>query len=126
MSQLYYLATPYSHSDKNVMDNRFRMACDITAFLLRNGLNVFSPIAHSHPIAVLHELPTGFEFWRKYDEGFLSRCTDIIIVKAHGWLNSVGMKHEIQYAIDHGLFMHYMDYPNYQKWFIDERSRGLI
>ncbi|MCP4786572.1 MAG: DUF1937 family protein [Fuerstiella sp.] len=48
---MIYLASPYSHSDANIREKRFRDVCRTAARLMRNGDVVFSPIAHGHPIA---------------------------------------------------------------------------
>jgi hypothetical protein len=44
---MIYLASPYSHPDRAVREERFRGACRATAALLRSGHAVFSPIAHA-------------------------------------------------------------------------------
>jgi hypothetical protein len=59
---LVYLASPYTHADKAVMEDRFRAACRYAACLMRRGINVFSPIAHSHPIAQFG-LPPDWQFF---------------------------------------------------------------
>lgn len=57
---MIYLASPYTHSDVHVREWRFREACRAAAALLRAGITVFSPIAHSHPIAAFG-MPTSWD-----------------------------------------------------------------
>lgn len=115
-NKLYYLATPYSHESSEVRHQRFEMSCEIVAFLMGKGLFVFSPIAHSHSVAVLHDLPKGFDFWEKYDRCILSRCTDVLLVMADGWQESKGVQSERSIARDLGLRVHFVWYPDFEDW----------
>ena len=45
---MIYLASPYSHPDPSVREQRFQNACRIAAELMRSGRIVYSPVAHSH------------------------------------------------------------------------------
>ena len=95
MSELIYLASPYSHLDESVRERRFQRACEASAVLMWQGLFVFSPIAHSHPIALTGGLPLGFDYWKKYDEIILGRCDVLIILMLEGWKDSIGIKGEM-------------------------------
>lgn len=93
-TQLWYLATPYSnyHLGK---DEEFRRASVIASNLLSNGVHVFSPIAHTHPIALYGSLPTSWEFWQSFDKAFISVCCGAIVTKMFGWQQSAGVNGEI-------------------------------
>ena len=93
-----YLASPYSHPDEPVMCRRFGTACRAAAALMGRGYVVFSPIAHTHPIAELGYLPRGWEFWRRFDEFFLAACDELWVLNDPGWDRSVGVTAEIQIA----------------------------
>ena len=41
-----YLATPYSHKDPQVRQNRYEHACKVAGKLMEEGNLVFCPIAH--------------------------------------------------------------------------------
>jgi nucleoside 2-deoxyribosyltransferase len=92
-----YLASPYSHPDPAVREERFRAACRATAALLRAGEVVFSPIVHSHPL-VAFELPTAWSFWERIDRAFLERCDEVVALMLDGWEESVGVREEIAIA----------------------------
>jgi len=96
---MIYLASPYTHSDVHVREWRFREACRAAATLLRSGITVFSPIAHSHPIAAFG-MPTSWEFWSQVDREFLSRCDTLAVLTLPGWRESVGVQAEINMAIE--------------------------
>lgn len=47
----YYLATPYSRYAAGI-EAAFQAASEQAAILVRHGIPVFCPIAHTHPIAI--------------------------------------------------------------------------
>jgi hypothetical protein len=94
---MIYLASPYSHPNHVVREERFRAACQAAAGLLRAGRAVFSPIAHSHPL-VDYGLPTDWEFWQRCNLGHLQRCDEVIVLTLDGWQESVGVQAEIRIA----------------------------
>jgi hypothetical protein len=95
---LVYLASPYSHPDPAVREERFQAACRAAAHLMQSGLHVFSPIAHSHPIALAGSLPTGWEYWEAYDEAVLSACRALAVLELDGWESSRGVQGEVKIA----------------------------
>lgn len=108
--QLYYLASPYSHPDADVRELRFQQVCEAAAWLLRAGVYVFSPIAHSHPIARFG-LPKGWDWWREYDFRYLSICAGTIVLMMPGWRESVGVTDEIAETRAQGKPLVHLDYP---------------
>lgn len=115
--KLFYLATPYSDKDPSVQESRFLMACDITGFLMSRGLYVYSPIAHTHPIACRCALPKGFDFWEGYGRCFLKRCDGVLLVMADGWQESKGVQTERMIALEVGIPVHFVWYPDFKDWF---------
>jgi nucleoside 2-deoxyribosyltransferase len=99
---MIYLASPYSHPDAVVRQKRFEAACRAAAALLRAGFSVFSPIAHSHPIA-LHGVPGTWAFWQQVDREQLRRCQAIVVLRLAGWETSVGVHAEIEQARRWGI-----------------------
>jgi len=106
---LVYLATPYTHPDKEVQQARFEAVNKAASKLMLKGLKIFSPISHTHPIAAAGEMPTGWEFWRDFDFAYLSHCYKIIVLKLEGWEQSVGVTAEIAMAKELGLEIEYME-----------------
>jgi len=97
MKKLIYLASPYTHDDRAVEVERFRVACRVAAHIMRKGDHVFSPIAHSHNIAT-YGLPSDFDFWREYDERMIYFCDSVAVVCLSGWETSRGVQGEIRFA----------------------------
>lgn len=106
---MIYLATPYSHPDKRVMEQRFSRACVLAAQLMLEGHIVFSPIAHTHPIAVAGELPRGWEYWEKFDREFIAAASKLVVAKMDGWQESKGVAAEIALAHELGKPVEWID-----------------
>lgn len=111
MNSLIYLAAPYSHPDPAVMDRRFHEINAVAAQLMQSGEFIFSPISHTHPIAMAGGLPTGWDFWEKYDRAILSACCEVRVLMLDGWRESRGVTAEIAIAIKLGLPVTYIDLP---------------
>jgi len=100
---MIYLATPYSHADAATREARFDMACRIAGAMMRRGEVVFSPIAHSHPIAALCQLPDGWEYWQTQAREWFEACTSLVIARMDGWRESKGIAGEIKLARQMGI-----------------------
>lgn len=98
---MIYLASPYSHPNPAVREQRFRTACRLAAAFARAGVVVFSPIVHSHPL-VEHGLPTGWAFWQRWDRAYLERCDEVVVLMLDGWKESVGVQAEMRVARELG------------------------
>lgn len=98
---MIYLASPYSHSDPVVREERFLITCQATAEMLRAGVVVFSPIVHSHPL-VAFGLPTEWSSWERIDYAYLERCDEVVVLMLDGWDRSVGVLAEIAVARELG------------------------
>ncbi len=105
---MIYLASPYSHPDPVVRQERFDAVCQAAAQLMRRGVAVFSPISHSHGITRFG-LPTDWGFWRQYDTAFLSACRQLWVLMLPGWDTSVGVTAEIQLAGQLNKPVRYLD-----------------
>jgi Domain of unknown function (DUF1937) len=104
---MLYLASPYSHPEPAVREQRFRATCAAVAQLMRAGHTVFSPICHGHPL-VGHGLPTDWPFWERFDREHLVRCDEVVVLMLDGWDNSVGVAAEIRIAGELGKPVGYL------------------
>lgn len=101
--RLIYLASPYSHTEASVREDRFRAACEAAGGMMKAGYRVFSPIAHTHPIAVTCDLPKGFDYWGSYDRVMLESCSHLVILMIDGWMQSTGVEAERRIAGELGI-----------------------
>lgn len=98
MKRIVYLAIPYSHPDKQVRHRRFEIANEVAADLMSKGEMVFSPISHSHVIAVKNDLPTSWDYWQEHCKSFVSVSSKLYVITVDGWEESTGVQAEIELA----------------------------
>lgn len=108
--ELIYLATPYSSDNPYIVEKRYLDVTYVFGVLLRNGLQVLSPVTMCHPISHMIKLPGNWEFWKKIDESYLSRCNTMYILKVDGWDKSSGVKGEIQIAKKNNIPICFLDF----------------
>jgi hypothetical protein len=107
----YYLATPYSEYPGGI-DAACEMACRAAGECFREGLLVFSPIAHTRSIAKLGGMSGGYEFWKRYDEVMMAAADGLIVVKMNGWEKSTGVAAEIEWFRSRRRPIFYRDAPH--------------
>lgn len=106
MSNLWYLACPYSHPDPVVQEARFEIANRVAATLMKGGLQVISPISHSHPIAK-YGLPGDFAYWENWNKSLIDACCGLIVPNVPGFIASTGVRGEVLYANEKGKLVLY-------------------
>lgn len=109
IGELIYLACPYSDPDPAVMVARFDAVNRVGARLMAEGKYIFSPISHTHPLAVVGSLPRGWDYWEGYDKCMISRCSKLIVLKLDGWVKSTGVNAEVKIAKEMGIPVEYLD-----------------
>ncbi len=110
MSELCYLASPYSAATQNMRTRRFKQVCKMAAKLMSDGHLVFCPIAHSHPIERIG-MPTlqSGDWWLKQDFAVLEFCDKLVVYRMPGWDKSYGVGKEIEFAKRHNIPIEYLD-----------------
>lgn len=108
-TELLYLACPYSDPDPEVRRLRFELANHSAAHLIQRGYHVFSPISHSHPIAIVGDLPLGFDYWEAYDRRMLAACDRLVVLRSFGWEESQGVRLEMAIAEELGKPISFRD-----------------
>jgi hypothetical protein len=92
----WYLATPYSKYAAGI-EQAFIDACRETALLIRAGVPTFSPIAHTHPIAMHGDIdPLAHEIWLPADRPMMDAASGLIVCQMEGWEASYGIGVEIE------------------------------
>ena len=104
-----YIASPYTHADAAVRQERFEAVCKYAANLMRAGQPVFSPIAHSHPIEQHFPEKQGFDFWMAQDLPVLRHATHVIVYKLPGWDQSKGIAKELAVARELNMQIVYVE-----------------
>jgi len=115
---LIYLASPYSHEYPGIREKRFKEVCMIAGNLIKAGYQVFSPIAHTHPIAIHASLELDFNTWIKLDTLMLKKSDFLVIALMDGWVKSTGVRKEIKIAGELGkpvftLTLNWNSFPDF-------------
>jgi len=96
VASYWYVATPYSKYAVGI-EQAFIDACRATAWLLKQGVNVFSPIAHTHLLAIHGNIdPLDHEIWLPADKPMMLNACGLIVVRMDGWADSYGISEEIK------------------------------
>ena len=106
---LTYLACPYSHHDPAIRRARFEIACRVAGLLMNRGKTVFSPISHTHPIAIHCNLALGWGAWEKFDTAYLTCSKEMYVLTIKGWVESTGVQSEIAIAKKLNIPITYID-----------------
>lgn len=105
---LWYLASPYSKYEGG-QQKAHDDVIKIMAQLVKNGLNIFCPIAHTHALGLEMGNALDSTFWTEFDNTFLELCDGVIVAKMPGWDQSTGVAQEIAEAEKTGKQIVYLD-----------------
>jgi hypothetical protein len=101
MNKLIYLASPYSHPEQSVRDDRYDAVTKLAAKLVEKGVYFIPPITFNVPLAPYLTNPdTSWEFWKPFDLMLIDRCDELWIFTYPGFYQSVGLRAEVLYAIE--------------------------
>lgn len=94
---LLYMGTPYSKYPGGI-EIAFRHAAKLAGDLIRNKITVYSPIAHTHPVATYGKInPLDHDMWLPFDAIMMEQSKALIVAKMTGWEESYGLKCEIEH-----------------------------
>jgi len=110
---LVYLASPYTHSDKEVVEENFRKISKVSAEMTADGFITISPITYGHTLLQFKEMPGDWAFWTSFCLSILEKCDKIVVVKMEGWDKSSGIAGELEYAKEHGIPVEYINPKEY-------------
>jgi hypothetical protein len=120
---MIYLASVYSYGIENLtkfaaevlMNKRYEYAAKRTAQFMKEGVTVFCPINHCHPLAVKFEMPKEWAFWKKHDLTYIRCSRALYVLKMPHWKNSKGLTEEIKFARSIGLPIVYWTCEDYEE-----------
>jgi hypothetical protein len=92
----WYIATPYAKYPDGI-DAAFQDACKASAWLIKQGVRIYCPIAHTHPIALYGNIdPYSHDIWLPVDRPFMQAACGVIVVRLPTWEISYGIQCEIE------------------------------
>lgn len=104
----WYLGSPYSKFPRG-LDAACECVCKAAAQLIRAGVPVFSPIAHSHAVAEAGDIDAlDHAIWLPADEPLMKAAGGLIVLMMDTWEVSFGLSREIKHFIEAGKPVVYM------------------
>lgn len=92
---LFYLATPYTKFPRGI-HVAYQEASKLAAELMSHGIDVYSPITHTHSMAMHGKIsPLNHAVWLQFDEKMMARCDALLVAKLDSWERSYGIAQEI-------------------------------
>lgn len=107
---LIYVGTPYTKYPAGI-EAAFIDACKFTAKLMKAGLRVYSPIAHTHPIAIhggIDPLAVN-DIWIPFDKAMMAKSDAMIVAEMETWEQSGGIQHELDTFAEAVKPIYYID-----------------
>jgi hypothetical protein len=90
-----YLATPYTKYYLG-QENAANDAAKVVAKLLSHKVYVYSPIVHTHQVAIHGNLDLkDHSIWLPFDQPFLDAADLLLVCMMPGWKESYGVKFEM-------------------------------
>lgn len=123
----WYLGSPYSKYKAGFAQAHIDI-CREAARLISLGLPIYSPIAHTHAIAMIGGLdPLDHEIWLPADQPMMDCAFGLIVSKMEGWDKSYGLKYEIDTFYGVGKPIVYLTPgapPDPRMFFVDRRTQA--
>jgi len=108
---LIYMGTPYTRYPAG-LQVAFEQSAKLAGRLIRNGVRVYSPIAHCHPIAIYGDLnPIDHSIWIPLNESMMRASNALLVAEMEGWKDSIGVQQEIGIFERDGKPVYYIN-PN--------------
>lgn len=122
--KIIYLSTPYSKHPGGI-EQAFLQACCAAGVLVKRGHCVYSPIAHTHPIATKSSMdPLDHALWLHFDQPFMEACDELWIIQMPGWDDSHGIEIERKAFMGMGKPVKYLSWPKLEEVPAKRQWRG--
>ena len=108
---MIYIASPYTHPSASMRQQRYLAAQEYNAYLLSQRRIAYSPIAHCHPMAENHGMPTDIDYWRHFNAEMLRKASALHILMLEGWKESIGVQWEKHVAYTMLLPISHIEWP---------------
>lgn len=123
MYKLCYLATPYTKFPGGI-HIAFVEASRFAAKLMEAGISVYSPIAHTHPLAIYGNVdPLNHNIWLPFDEAMMNVSDALLVAQMPTWEISKGIQMEIDHFEDAKKDIHYL--PDDTSWLTESQHLRL-
>ena len=99
-NQLVFIATPYSHSDPTIVEQRRKTVGNVCARLIEKGVHPISPGLYGLSLMEFKaKEDTSWESWSDLCIAILKKCSAMFIIDVKDWEKSNGVKGELEKAL---------------------------
>ena len=99
VKQMIYLASPHTHTNLGVREDRYKAALHCVSYFLERGFWMFSPIVHCHNLPMNQDENTiKWETWAEFDTETVTRMDEVWVLMIPGTEESKGVKAEVKIA----------------------------
>lgn len=98
LPEFEFLASPYYDQDPEIRHDRYLLAEQALASLMKEGRPVFSPIVMCHNLALSYNMGMEARDWWEFNRPFMARASNVIVLCLPGWEESKGVNAEIHHA----------------------------
>ena len=107
----WYIATPYSKYPDG-LEAAFQEAAKVAAFFVLQGIPIYSPIAHTHPVALYGEIdPLAHAILLPADYPMMKAAGGLIVAQMDSWEISYGIAQEIKTFKQLDRPIEYLEWP---------------
>lgn len=112
-----YSIGAFSNSEKHkeLRQKRYEYTKKMVAKLISGGNLAISPIVHNHEIAEQYNLPMQGSYWKEYNEQLMTACSSIYVLKMPHWEESLGIAHELDYAVREDIPVVFISCDDYEE-----------
>lgn len=94
---MIYLATPYIHEDKKIMDSRVLNVTCCAAHFMDKGEKIYSPITHGHAVNQhMKQMAGDHKYWLDQCYHHVVTAEAIYVLGLEGWKESKGVRWEVE------------------------------
>jgi len=110
-----YLACPYIHADRDVIESRVVKASKAAGYFMDKGDRVYSPITHGHYINAHMDTQEGdHKFWLNQCYPDVVSAEAVYVLAIQGWNSSKGVRWEVETAFAFNVPVYIVDPTNYE------------
>lgn len=95
---MIFVSAPYSHDDKDVVENRVKEVANYCAAQIIEGQTAISPLLFGRTITKYSKFGSDYKTWQKFCEELLYKCDEMHVLTLPGWNQSAGVIDEIRMA----------------------------
>lgn len=102
---LVYVASAYSHDDKDVVEARRAIAGNLCASLIAKGVHAVSPVVYGTALMEFGQMKedTSWNSWQEFCNAILANAQAVYVINSDGWDKSIGVGQEMLEAATRGI-----------------------